>query len=190
MGRLTENSRAQHQEQVALGHRRGRRPDGGPNGVIVAQGGAFGGWSLYSTNGAPKYCYNLFGLEAIQDRGDRDGPGRRRTRCAWSSLTTAAAWPRAAPSRSTSTVSKREGSRRATPANGLLGRRDDGRRPGHGIAVSRDYSADESIIHGTVNWVQIDIDAAAEDLDHLITPEERFRIAMAGSRSSWFTSDA
>jgi arylsulfatase len=27
--------------------------------------------------------------------------------------------------------------------------------------------------------VQIDIDAAAEDLDHLITPEERFRVAMA-----------
>jgi len=30
-----------------------------------------------------------------------------------------------------------------------------------------------------VNWVQIDIDEAAEDLYHLITPEERFRIAMA-----------
>jgi hypothetical protein len=27
--------------------------------------------------------------------------------------------------------------------------------------------------------VQIDIDEAAEDLDHLITPGERFRIAMA-----------
>jgi arylsulfatase len=30
-----------------------------------------------------------------------------------------------------------------------------------------------------VNWVQIDIAEAAEDLDHLITPEERLRIAMA-----------
>jgi arylsulfatase len=27
--------------------------------------------------------------------------------------------------------------------------------------------------------VQIDVDAAAEDTDHLITPEERLRIAMA-----------
>jgi hypothetical protein len=27
--------------------------------------------------------------------------------------------------------------------------------------------------------VQIDIDAAAEDSDHLISPEERLRIAMA-----------
>ena len=30
-----------------------------------------------------------------------------------------------------------------------------------------------------VHWVQIDIDEDAEDLDHLITPEERLRVAMA-----------
>jgi hypothetical protein len=30
-----------------------------------------------------------------------------------------------------------------------------------------------------VLWVQINIDEAAEDLDHLITPEERLRVAMA-----------
>jgi arylsulfatase len=30
-----------------------------------------------------------------------------------------------------------------------------------------------------VSWVEIDLDDAAEDLDHLITPEERLRIAMA-----------
>ena len=32
---------------------------------------------------------------------------------------------------------------------------------------------------GEVNWVQIDLADAAEDLDHLITPEERLRVAMA-----------
>ena len=32
---------------------------------------------------------------------------------------------------------------------------------------------------GRVDWVQLDVDEAAEDLDHLITPEERLRIAMA-----------
>ena len=32
---------------------------------------------------------------------------------------------------------------------------------------------------GTVHWVQLDIDEAAEDLDHLITPEELLRVAMA-----------
>jgi arylsulfatase len=45
--------------------------------------------------------------------------------------------------------------------------------------VSDDYSAAESRFTGTVNWVQIDIDEAAEDLDHLISPEERLRLAMA-----------
>jgi arylsulfatase len=31
---------------------------------------------------------------------------------------------------------------------------------------------------GTVWWLQIDIDESAEDLDHLITPEERLAVAM------------
>jgi hypothetical protein len=30
-----------------------------------------------------------------------------------------------------------------------------------------------------VRWAQIDIDEAAEDVDHLISPEERLRIALA-----------
>jgi len=32
------------------------------NGVIVAQGGAFGGWSLYVKDGVPSYAYNFVGL--------------------------------------------------------------------------------------------------------------------------------
>ncbi len=32
---------------------------------------------------------------------------------------------------------------------------------------------------GTVAWVQLDIDGAAENLDHRISPEERLKIAMA-----------
>jgi arylsulfatase A-like enzyme len=38
-------------------------PEGGANGVILAQGGRFGGWSLYLENGRPTYCYNFLGLE-------------------------------------------------------------------------------------------------------------------------------
>jgi len=44
--------------------------------------------------------------------------------------------------------------------------------------VSDDYTSEGSRFSGTVEWVQIDIADAAEDLDHLITPEERLRIAM------------
>jgi len=37
-------------------------PDQRGSGVIVAQGGAFGGWSLYLLDGVPTHCYNLLGL--------------------------------------------------------------------------------------------------------------------------------
>jgi arylsulfatase len=45
--------------------------------------------------------------------------------------------------------------------------------------VSDDYGPRDSAFTGKVKWVQIDIDEAAEDLDHLITAEERLRVAMA-----------
>ena len=48
-----------------------------------------------------------------------------------------------------------------------------------GSPVSDDYTPDTSQFTGTVNWVQIDIDKAAEDVDHLISPEERLAVAMA-----------
>ena len=38
-------------------------PEGGANGVILAQGGRFGGWSLYLKDGKPTYCYNFVGLQ-------------------------------------------------------------------------------------------------------------------------------
>jgi len=37
-------------------------PTGGANGVILAQGGRFGGWSLYMKDGKPAYTYNYLGL--------------------------------------------------------------------------------------------------------------------------------
>jgi arylsulfatase A-like enzyme len=36
-------------------------PRGGANGVILAQGGRFGGWSLYMKDGRPVYTYNFLG---------------------------------------------------------------------------------------------------------------------------------
>jgi arylsulfatase len=45
--------------------------------------------------------------------------------------------------------------------------------------VSDDYDGENSVFTGTVNWVQIDLGEDAEDADHLITPEERLRVAMA-----------
>ena len=45
--------------------------------------------------------------------------------------------------------------------------------------VSDDYGPKDSEFTGRIHWVQIDVDEAADDLDHLISPEERLRIAMA-----------
>jgi arylsulfatase len=36
-------------------------PEGG-NGTVIAQGGRFGGWSLYVKDGVPAYDYNYLGL--------------------------------------------------------------------------------------------------------------------------------
>jgi hypothetical protein len=38
--------------------------------VILAQGGAFAGWSLYTKDGRPKYCYNLLGLQRFKIDAD------------------------------------------------------------------------------------------------------------------------
>ena len=38
-------------------------PTGGANGVILAQAGRFGGWSLYIKDGKPTYTYNWLGLQ-------------------------------------------------------------------------------------------------------------------------------
>jgi len=38
-------------------------PEEGANGVILVQGGRFGGWCLYMKDGKPAYTYNYLGLE-------------------------------------------------------------------------------------------------------------------------------
>ncbi len=47
------------------------------NGVIIAQAGYFGGWTLYMTRGRPVYEYNFFGLEWTKTAATTAiGPGR------------------------------------------------------------------------------------------------------------------
>jgi hypothetical protein len=46
-------------------------------------------------------------------------------------------------------------------------------------SVTEDLDAEHSTFGGRISWIQIDVGEDAEDADHYITPEERFRIAMA-----------
>ena len=52
-------------------------PAGGANGVILAQGGRFGGWSLYMKAGKPIYVYNFIGLERFTVASPQARPGRQ-----------------------------------------------------------------------------------------------------------------
>jgi hypothetical protein len=38
-------------------------PASGGNGTLIAQGGRFGGWSLYVKDGVPAYDYNFLGMQ-------------------------------------------------------------------------------------------------------------------------------
>ena len=177
MGRLTENvlvnvknkSHSVTAEVVA--------PEAGATGVIMAQGGALRRLVRCTrTRASRAYCYNLFGLQRFKIYGEHRRSRRARTRCASSSHTTAA-------------VSAKGGGVALFIDGTKVGEgRVDGTEPmafsgdetadvGRDTAspVSDDYKGVESIFNGTVNWVQIDIDEAAEDLDHLITPEEPVR---------------
>ncbi|MBE9549724.1 MAG: arylsulfatase [Proteobacteria bacterium] len=54
-------------------------PKGGANGVILAQGGRFGGWSLYMQDGKPIYTYNFLGLERFTVASDSAVPAGAAT---------------------------------------------------------------------------------------------------------------
>ena len=54
--------------------------DGG-NGTIIAQGGRFGGWSLYVKDGVPAYDYNFIGMQRFTVESDRKlEPGKSTIR--------------------------------------------------------------------------------------------------------------
>ena len=92
----------------------------------------------------PKYCYNLFGIAAVQRRRRRRRCPPATTRCAWSSPTTAAASARAAPS--TLYVDGDQGRRgpgRRDRADDLLRRRDHATSAATPARRSRDDYAPE-----------------------------------------------
>jgi hypothetical protein len=180
MGRLSENSVVVLKNKSHAVTAEVVVPEGGAHGVIVAQGGAFGGWSLYAHDGGtPAYCYNLFGLQRFKVAGDAPIPaGEHQLRMEFGYDGGGLA--------KGGTVrlfldGDKVGEGRVDATVPMLFSADETTDVGSDSAtpVSDDYGPRDSGFNGTVRWVQIDIDAAAEDVDHLIGPEERLRIAMA-----------
>jgi arylsulfatase len=54
-------------------------PANGGNGTILAQGGRFGGWSLYVKDGVPAYAYNFLGLQRTTIAGRQRLPAGKAT---------------------------------------------------------------------------------------------------------------
>lgn len=53
-------------------------PASAASGVILAQGGRFGGWSLWLQNGRPRFTYNWLGIERYEIAGSGGVPSGRR----------------------------------------------------------------------------------------------------------------
>jgi len=179
MGRLTENVVVNVKNRSHSVTAEVVVPGGGATGVIMAQGGAYGGWVLYAHEGRPAYCYNLFGLQRSKTYGDTVIPeGTHQVRIEF-------AYDGGGLAKGGSVTlfvdGTEVGSGRVEATEPMAFSGDETADVGRDTAspVSDDYRGQGSVFNGTVNWVQIDIDEAAEDLDHLITPEERLRIAMA-----------
>jgi arylsulfatase A-like enzyme len=178
MSRLTENvvinvKNKSHSVTAEL-----QVPDGGVEGVIVAQGGEFAGWSLYAKNGRPKYCYNLFGLQRFYVEGSAELPsGTHQVRMEF-------AYDGGGLAKGGTVTlyvdGLKTGEGRVEATVPMLFSGDETCDLGSDTAspVSDDYTAEGSRFTGTIEWVQIDIAKAAEDLDHLISPEERLHIEM------------
>ncbi len=179
MGRLTENSVVVIKNKSHAVTAEIVVPEGGANGVIVAQGGAFGGWSLYLTDGRPAYCYNLFGLQQFKVYGDEPVPaGEHQVRMEFG-------YDGGGLGKGGDVTlfvdGEKAGQGRVDATQAMIFSADETTDVGSdsATAVSDDYGPKDSAFTGRVRWVGIDLAEAAEDLDHLITPEERLRIAMA-----------
>jgi arylsulfatase len=152
-------------------------PDGGASGVLIAQGGEFGGWSLYLKDARPKYCYNHFGLQEYIVEGSAPVPaGKHQVRMEFrydggglGKGGTVRLFIDGQPC----------GEGRVDATVPMVFSADETMDIGVDSAspVSSDYTGPESRFTGKVAWVQLDL--AGDDHDHLISDEERLKIAMA-----------
>jgi arylsulfatase len=176
MGRLSENSVVNIKNKSHSVTAEIEVPESGAEGVIVAQGGSIGGWALYAHEGGLKYCYNLLGVKSFHvNGGDSISAGQHQVRMEF-------AYDGGGLAKG-GTVSlyvdgekASEGRVDATAA--MIFSADDTLDVGEegGALVTEDYGRDNAF-SGSVNWVQIDL--STDDADHLVSDDERVRVAMA-----------
>jgi arylsulfatase A-like enzyme len=179
MGRLSENSVLNLKNKSHAVTAGIVVPTTGAEGVIVAQGGNIGGWSLYAKDGKLKYCYNLLGIH--QFYAESSGPltpGDHQVRMEF-------AYAGGGLGKGgTATLfvdGKKVGEGKIAATAAMIFSADDGCDVGvdTGSPVSPDYGSRGNEFTGHIKGVQLAIAEDAVSLDHLVSPEEAIHIAMS-----------
>jgi arylsulfatase A-like enzyme len=179
MGRLSENSVVSIKNKSHAVTAEIEVPNSGAEGVIIAQGGNIGGWCLYAKGGKLKYCYNLLGVRYFYVEANSALPtGDHQVRMEF-------AYEGGGLGKGGTVTlyvdGKKVGEGKVEATAAMIFSADDGCDVGAdtGSPVSQDYGPRGNEFSGRVKGVQIAIADAAENSDHLVSPEEAVRIAMA-----------
>ena len=177
MGRLSENSVVSIKNRSFSVTAEVDVPDRGADGVIIAQGGRFGGWAVYAKDGKAKFVYNVLGIQEFATEADSPIPaGTHQVRMEF-------AYDGGGLAKGGDVTLYYDGTPAGTGRVGatqpMVFSADETTDIGYesGTTVTPDYTARGSRFTGTINWVQIDL--GKDDHDHYIDPQERLRIAMA-----------
>jgi arylsulfatase len=146
-------------------------------GVIIAQGGKFGGWSVYAMDGKLRFVYNLLGIhEFITEAIEPIPQGKHQVRMEF-------AYDGGGLAKGGNVIlyydGKEAGKGRVPATQPMVFSADETTDIGYesGTSVSSDYTAHDSKFSGKIHWVQLDV--GKDDHDHFIDPNERLRVAMA-----------
>ena len=179
MGRLSENSVVNIKNKSFAVTSNLEVPQNGAEGVIIAQGGRFGGWCLYAKDGKAKFVYNVLGIKWFIVEATKPVPvGKTQVRMEF-------AYDGGGIGKGGTVTlfcdGVEVGKGRVEQTQGFVFSADETTDIGYesGTAVSPDYTAHTSRFNGKIKWVQIDLGDDAQDADHRIDPDERVRVMMA-----------
>jgi hypothetical protein len=177
MGRLSENSVVSIKNKSFSVTAEIDVADSDAHGVIIAQGGRFGGWAVYAKNGKAKFAYNVLGIqEFVTEAGQPIAAGTHQVRMEF-------AYDGGGLAKGGDVTLYYDGEAVGTGRVGatqpMVFSADETTDIGYesGTTVSPDYTAQDSRFTGRINWVQLDV--GDDDHDHYVDPEERLRVAMA-----------
>jgi arylsulfatase len=177
MGRLSENSVVSIKNKSFSITADVEVPAGGADGVIIAQGGRFGGWALYAKAGKVKFVYNVLGIQEFATEADTPiAGGTHQVRMEFG-------YDGGGLAKGGDVTLYYDGTPVGTGRVGatqpMIFSADETTDIGYesGTTVTPDYSAGSSRFTGKINWVQLDL--GNDDHDHFIDPDERLRITMA-----------